>query len=100
MHGGMGGVWGRAPFGFRRWQRKLDPLLGWLAFDGWGFHEGFFRWPKYIAGQPAALRLLGYERWRFDQGLGRSFWFVNGGNTELIAKTISHFSAGRQPDLW
>jgi hypothetical protein len=100
IHVGVGWVWARVPFGFRRRQKRLDPLLGWLAFDGWGFHEGFFHWPKYIAGQPAPKKLAGYERRVFDQGLGRSFWFVNGGNIELIAQTISKFSADRQADLW
>jgi hypothetical protein len=100
VHVGIGWVWARRPFGFRRAQKKLDPLLNWLAFDGWGFHEGFFHWPKYIAGQPAPKKLSGYERRAFDQGLGRSFWFVNGGNIELIAQTISNFSADRQSDLW
>jgi len=97
---GVGWVWARMSFGFRRRQKKLDPLLGWLAFDGWGFHEGFFHWPKYIAGQPVPQKLSGYERRGFDQGLGRSFWFVNGGNVELIAQTVSNFSADRQSDLW
>ena len=100
IHVGVGWVWARAPFGFRCAQKKLDPLLGWLAFDGWGFHEGFFHWPKYIDGQPAPRKLSGYERRVFDQGLGRSFWFVNGGNAELIAQVISDFSADRQADLW
>jgi hypothetical protein len=100
VHVGIGWVWARMSFGFRRAQKKLDPLLNWLAFDGWGFHEGFFNWPKYIAGQPAPKKLSGYERRVFDQGLGRSFWFVNGGNIELIAQTISNFSADRQSDLW
>jgi hypothetical protein len=100
VHVGIGWVWARMSFGFRRAQKKLDPLLNWLAFDGWGFHEGFFHWPKYITGQPAPKKLSGYERRVFDQGLGRSFWFVNGGNIELIAQTISNFSADRQSDLW
>jgi hypothetical protein len=100
VHVGIGWVWARMPFGFRRAQKKLDPLLGWLAFDGWGFHEGFFHWPKYIAGQPPPKKLKGYERRVFDQGLGRSFWFVNGGNIGLIAQTIANFSADRQADLW
>lgn len=100
VHVGVGWVWARLPFGFRPARKKLDPLLRWLAFDGWGFHEGFFHWPKYIAGQAAPRRLVGYERRVFDQGLGRSFWFVNGGNPELIAQTIVNFSAGRRADLW
>ena len=100
VHVGVGWVWARFPFGFRRFRRRLDPLLSWLAFDGWGFHEGFFHWPKYVAGQPPPRRLAGYERRAFDQGLGRSWWFVNGGNPELIARTIAGLPAERRPDMW
>jgi hypothetical protein len=97
---GAGWAWARLPVNARRAGQRLDPMLGWLAFDGWGFHEGFFRWPKYIAGQPPPERLKGFERRVFDQGFGRSLWFVNGGNVELIAQTISIFSPDRQADLW
>ena len=100
VHVGMGWIWARLPLGIARGRQRLDPLLGWLAFDGWGFHEGFFHWPNYLAGQPPPKKLKGYERRVFDQGLGRSLWFVNGGNIELITQTISHFSTDRQPDLW
>ena len=100
IHVGMGWVWARVPFAICRGQKNLDPLLGWLAFDGWGFHEGFFHWRKYITGQPAPKKLSGYERRVFDQGFGRSLWFVLGGNVELIAATILNFSAERRGDLW
>ena len=100
VHVGVGWVWARLPVNFRRAQARLDPVLGWLAFDGWGFHEGFFHWPKYITGQSVSQKLSGYERRVFDQGLGRSLWFVNGGDIELIAQTVSNFSADRQSDLW
>lgn len=100
VHVGIGWVWARIPVGFRRRRQKLDPLLGWLAIDGWGFHEGFFHWPKYITGGRVPKRFNACERHVFDQGLGRSFWFVDGANAELIAQTISGFPAGRQPDLW
>ena len=100
IHVGIGWVWARMPFGFRRARRKLDPLLGWLAFDGWGFHEGFFRWPEFVPNHPPPARLQGYERRVFDQGLGRSFWFSNGGNVALISQTVSSFAATRRADLW
>ncbi len=100
VHVGAGWTWARLPGNFRRSQAQLDPLLGWLGFDGWGFHEGFFHWPKYISGQPAPKKLKGYERRMFDQGLGRSFWFVNGGNVELMVRTIADFSPNRRGDLW
>ena len=99
-HVGLGWVWARLPLGLERARRRLDPLLAWLAFDGWGFHEGFFHWPDYLKAQPAPKRLTGYERRVFDQGLGRSFWFVNGGNPELVGEVIAGFPAGRQADLW
>jgi hypothetical protein len=68
--------------------------------DGWGFHEGFFHWPKYINGAPAPKKLSGYERRAFDQGFGRSLWFVLGGNPDAIAATIVKFSTNRRADLW
>ena len=100
LHVGAGWLGARLPFGFRRTLRRMDPLLRWLAFDGWGFHEGFFHWKNHIEGQLAPKQLSGYERRVFDQGLGRSFWFVNGGNAGLIAETISSFAPERRSDLW
>ena len=100
LHVGVGWVWARLPFAFRRTQQRLDPLLGWLAFDGWGFHEGFFHWRKHLADGTVPSRLRGYERRVFDQGLGRSLWFVNGGNPELITRTIRELQPERRADLW
>jgi hypothetical protein len=100
VHVGIGWLWARLRVGIEHQQRRLDPLLGWLAFDGWGFHEGFFHWSKYIGGQLAPRQLKGYARRVFDQGLGRSFWFVNGGNVELISESIGVFGGERQDDLW
>jgi hypothetical protein len=100
VHVGAGWVWARLKFGLGRTRRAMDPLLVWLAFDGWGFHEGFFRWSKYIGGGTAPRRLLGYERRAFDQGLGRSWWFVNGGDPELIADVVADFETPRQADMW
>jgi hypothetical protein len=100
VHVGVGWAWARFPFGVRRGKRSLDPMLSWLAFDGWGFHEGFFHWTEYIDGRPPPRRLAGYEARVFDQGLGRSWWFVNGGNPELIALTIGNFAMDRRADMW
>src|SRR5262249_4301914 len=100
VHVGVGWVWARLKFGARGARRSLDPLLQWLAFDGWGFHEGFFRWPGYVGGGLPPARLSGYEVRAFDQGLGRSWWFVNGGDPDRIAQTIAAFTPERQADMW
>ena len=99
-HVGVGWVWARTRVGMRQTASRLDPLLVWLAFDGWGFHEGFFHWRGYILGQAAPSRLEGYQKRAFDQGLGRAWWFVNGATPELIGRTINGFETGRQGDLW
>jgi hypothetical protein len=82
------------------WLDRLDPVVKWLALDGYGFHEGYFHWPRYIEKQALPHRLSGYACRGFDQGLGRCLWFVKGADVPRIAATIAAFSAARQPDLW
>ena len=100
VHVGVGWVWARLAWSRRRIKGRLEPLLCWLAYDGWGFHEGFFHWREYLAGKAHPKRLAGYEKRAFDQGLGRSLWFVNGGNVELIGRTLEEFAAERHADVW
>jgi hypothetical protein len=97
---GVGWVLGRLPLGTRGVLRRLDPVLGWLALDGYGFHEGFFHWPRSIVRQEVPRRLRGYARRAFDQGVGRSLWFVEGTDPERIAAAIARFAAPRHSDLW
>ena len=103
VHVGAGFAFARLPWVRHRLDRALarfDPLLRWLAVDGYGFHEGFFHWPRYAAGRPHPRGLSGYARRVFDQGLGRSIWFVEGADVDRIPGTIGAFPTGRHPDLW
>jgi len=98
----VGAGWSLARLPFRRQEAlaKPDPVLRWLEIDGYGFHEGFFHWPNYVKKQIRASRLTGYASRAFDQGLGRSLWFVEGADVERIASTIRKFPSYRQADLW
>jgi hypothetical protein len=101
VHVGAGWVMARLPVSPERYLARLaDPLLRWLALDGYGFHEGFFHWPRSVTRQQVPRRLHGYARRGFDQGLGRSLWFVEGADVERLPRTIGAFPASRQPDLW
>lgn len=99
MHVGLGWAWARLPVSLSRRIGRLDPLLRWLAVDGYGFHQGYFHWPKFIDARERP-RLSGYALHAFDQGLGRSLWFVRGGDVERVYATLALFSADRQADLW
>lgn len=98
----VGVGWAFARLGWRaeRMQARLDPHLSWLAIDGYGFHQGYFGWPRYIERQARPPRLSGYALRAFDQGLGRSLWFVKGADAPQIAATIAAFAPARRADLW
>ena len=84
----------------------LHPLLGWLALDGYGFHQAYFKTQRYVEEQ--------YQNPNFswprgdaerankviDQGIGRALWFVCGTDAELATKTIEKFPEHRRPDLY
>ncbi|HEU4390593.1 MAG TPA: DUF1702 family protein [Blastocatellia bacterium] len=98
VHVGVGWAFARAPFGTMTAFRRLDPILRWLALDGYGFHEGYFHWsPETPNRRP---RFDGYRARAFDQGLGRSLWFVAGSDVGRIAGLVSQFDATRHADLW
>jgi hypothetical protein len=100
MHVGLGWALARLRRSVTSYLARLDPLLGWLAVDGYGFHEGYFNWPRYVERQAIPARLNGYERRVFDQGLGRSIWFVKGADVATVASAINAFPASRRDDLW
>jgi hypothetical protein len=99
-HVGPGWALARLPFGWTRIWRQLDPLLRWLAIDGYGFHEGYFgraqkpRSRRRIArfGEPAIAI--------YDQGFGRSLWFVHGADAAAITAAVRAAAAARHADLW
>jgi enediyne biosynthesis protein E3 len=100
MHVGLGWALARLRRSVTSFLVRLDPVLGWLMVDGYGFHEGYFRWPRYVEQQAIPARLEGYERRVFDQGLGRSIWFVKGADVAAVANAINAFPSARRDDLW
>lgn len=105
-HVGAGWAMARLPRVLQSRVRPRDPLLRWLALDGYGFHEAYFRTPLVVARQRPPRLLPG---WRgcahsaahvVDQGIGRALWFVCGADTDRLADTIAGFAPGRRPDLW
>jgi len=100
LHVGMGWARARLP----KWlpvRTVKDDLLRWLVLDGYGFHEGYFRPYQFCAStmfrQP---RLSGYAKRAFDQGLGRSLWFIHSTNVQRIKRSIECFPVSRRSDFW
>lgn len=103
IHVGAGWAIARVPWlrwNVRRAVAHLDPLLRWLAVDGYGFHEGYFYWPHYLNKPERLNRLHGYARHAFAHGLGRSLWFIEGADVSRIPVAISMLPRALHADLW
>jgi hypothetical protein len=101
LHVGAGWAYARLPWLRSRLERSirtLDPVLGWLVIDGFGFHQGYFHWP--IAAHSPGTRLSEAARHVYYQGLGRSLWFVRGANPSQISRTIENFDLHYRADAW
>ena len=98
----VGAGWAHARLGSnpRRIARSYDPLLRWLVFDGWGFHDGYFHWQRSLSRHVVPSRLHDYAARAYDQGLGRAAWFVNGADPVRAVEAVAGFAPGRQADLW
>src|SRR5262249_33138331 len=98
----IGFGWARAQM--RRRPRKpqplVDPLLDWFSLDGAGFHDGFFHPQRFVEERRQPRGFAGTAARVYDQGIGRSLWFVRGADVERIVATIEAFPASRHPDLW
>ncbi|MEO3811045.1 DUF1702 family protein [Sphaerisporangium sp. B11E5] len=84
-----------------------DPLLKWLALDGYGFHQAYFRTAQYVHGQyqdPGFTWPGGgspvYANRVLDQGIGRAMWFVGGTDPDVVASLIDKFPEPRRADLY
>jgi hypothetical protein len=104
LHVGAGWAYARLPWLRRRIERvirKLHPVLRWLVIDGYGFHEGYFRFQSRFRSGHSTLSHLSIEaRHVFYQGLGRSLWFVNGANVQKISASIAGFPLLYHSDAW
>ena len=97
---GLGWALARLPVSPLRALSRYRNLNKWLALDGYGFHDGYFNWRRSVVGQRRPRGLTAGAARVFDQGLGRSLWFVRGANPGSVAAAIAAFDAARHGDLW
>lgn len=96
----VGAGWAFARMRLRPWRaiRFGRPVVRWLAWDGYGFHQAFFAPVKVFrdlrpSGPPSVQGIC-------DQGAGRALWFYSGADPVLIDRIIRRFPAERRPQLW
>ncbi|GAB1544331.1 DUF1702 family protein [Scytonema sp. NUACC21] len=97
---GVGLMLGKTPVPVEPYVSQLNPTKVWFVIDGYGFQHGLSHWQKYLDGLAMPEHLSGYASRVFDQGMGRSIWFVDGADATRISQTIGAFPPIRQADLW
>jgi hypothetical protein len=80
--------------------RATHPALRWLAWDGYGFHRGFFASDATIGAQRTPRGLSAEQQALFDQGLGRAVWFHECADPDGVALRIAEFDPARRGGLW
>ena len=101
---GAGFAIARVPFARFRlesYQKKLNEYTAFLIADGYGFHDGFFKWKDFVDGRkPAPESLISQNRILYDSGIARAMWWVYGADPDGIAGAISRFSEERRAEMW
>lgn len=101
--------WAMARLPRFRWSTLYlpDPMLRYLALDGYGFHQAYFKTEKYVHQQyrerhfpwPSRAHQW-YVNRAIDQGIGRAMWFIGGTDAMLVARLLDTFAEDRRPDLY
>lgn len=98
----VGAGWAFARLRIRPWAfpAALDPLLRWLSWDGYGFHQAFFSTERTLNRQRIERGLSEATRAIRDQGVGRAMWFSECASADESAARIASFAPDRRGDLW
>lgn len=96
----VGAGWALARLRRTRWPGIGDPMLRWLAWDGWGFHQAYFKPRRVFHDHWIERGARGVTRPMRDQGTGRALWFHAGADPEQIARVIGAYPQHRRSDLW
>jgi enediyne biosynthesis protein E3 len=100
IHVGAGWAFARLHLPPRRLTGAGEPMLRWLAWDGWGFHEAFFAPDRVLHRHEVERPARGEVRAIRDQGAGRALWFTVGAEPAAIETVIAGFPQHRRCDLW
>lgn len=79
---------------------QLEPEYRYRVCDGYGYYEGFFRRRKSILNQQQPEWNDSVATGAYNQGLGRSLWYINNGDINAAKHALEKFPAERHNDLW
>ena len=100
VHAGLGWAIAQQRISALPFIETLDPIMRFRMLDGCGYYDGIFRQRQTIAKQTMPTDLADKLLSGYDQGVGRSLWYISKGACAKIPEMISAFSPSRHNDLW
>lgn len=78
----------------------LNRNMQFRIWDGCGYYDGIFRQRHVIKGQSRFDYIEEKNFQAYDEGLGRSLWYLSKGDVNKATEMVQSFSAERHSDLW
>ena len=100
MHVGLGWAFAELNLKFKDVDLVIDPVLKYRVLDGYGYYEGIFKRRQSIRTQQVPQHFNEIELRAYNQGLGRSLWYIAQGEVEKLVKLINIFAENRHNDMW
>lgn len=79
---------------------SLDPFMVFRVLDGYGYCDGTFRQVPTIQNKERPGHVETKYLQAYDQGVGRSLWYMSKGDPQKVVSMIESFPELRQPALW
>jgi hypothetical protein len=78
----------------------LDPLIQYRILDGYGYYDGILKQRSTIKNKKTPLHFSEKNLQAYDQGVGRSLWYICKGEIEKVSELLLSFPAARHAALW
>ena len=79
---------------------RLNSMTQARAMDGFGYFMGLFRRRISIRTQQIPEGISDDLQLAFDQGIGRSLWYISKGDLEMLERMMDSFPEYRQKHMW
>ena len=100
VHVGLGWALAKLQISPSKYIESLRPLLKWRVVDGMGYYFGLFNRRRTLIQCEFPELLEENAKAPFDQGVGRSIWYISKADPEQVTAYINNFSEGRHSNLW
>ena len=100
IHVGLGWAFAKTEQSTLSFLSTLNPWFQSKVLDGIGYFEGMFRRRKAIRMQQVPDGFDQDQRAGYDQGIGRSAWYISKGNIEMTERIVCSFDEHRVSAIW